>query len=210
MRQSRPGDTGGPTPEYFAAYVDGQLAPALRRGVEKWLRDHPEATAEIEEQRQLARLWQATTPAEPEAANWATIFARVDSGFFRSRLPGMRTRRLIRLGAAGGLAAAMLLVALCPHGPGPSEDPAGVEPLAVVSPDDVEIISLRAADRVTLVVGVPPVTEPLMLASPGDVELENVEPDADGMVPDIHLDEGSLTVMIVAPLGAVPVPVRSP
>jgi hypothetical protein len=74
--------------------------------------------------------------------------------------------------------------------------------LAVVSADDVEIVSLRAADRVTLVVGVPPVTEPLVLASLGDVELDGVEPDADGMVPDVHMGEGSVTPMIVAPLDA--------
>ena len=72
--------------------------------------------------------------------------------------------------------------------------------MAVVSPDDVEIVSLHAADRATLVVGVMPVTEPLVLASVGDVEVEGVEPAADGMLPSIHMDERSTTPMIVAPL----------
>ena len=76
--------------------------------------------------------------------------------------------------------------------------------MAVVSPEDVEIVSLHAADRATLVVGVPPVTGPLVLASVGDVELEGVEPDTDGMVPSIHMDERSLTPMIVAPLETAP------
>jgi len=85
-----------------------------------------------------------------------------------------------------------------------SQRPTASEPLAVVSPDDVEIVSLRAADRDTLVVGVPPVTGPLVWASLGDVELEGIEPDADGMVHDFHMDERSATPMIVAPLDQAP------
>ena len=102
------------------------------------------------------------------------------------------------------MAASLLLVLLSPRGPGPAERlPAG-EPLTVVSPDEVEIVSLRAADLDTLVVGVPPVTGPLLLASSGDVRLEGVKPDADGMVPDFHMDERSVTPMIVAPLDPAP------
>ena len=200
MKHYRPADAAAATPEHLAAYVDGQLDPALRKEVETWLRDHPEVAAEIEEHRQLARLWQATTPVEPEGANWATVLARLDSAFFRYRLARVRRRRLLRRGAAAGLAAALLLLLWWP----PAAVEPAVEPLAVVSPDDVDIVSLRAADRVTLVVGVPPVTGPLVLASPGDIQLEGVEPYADGMVPDIHMDDGAVTPMIVAPLDVVP------
>jgi anti-sigma factor RsiW len=192
MSRSRPTDTGAPRPEELAAYVDGQLAPARRKGVEIWLRNHPEAAVEIEEQRRLAGLWRATTPGEPEEANWGSILTHVEGAYGRFRSARSRNRRLILIGAAG-LAAGLLLMLRTPR--------AG-EPFAVVSPDDVEIVSLHAADRVTLVVGVPPVTEPLVLASLGDVELEGVEPAADGMLPSIHMDERSTTPMIVAPLDA--------
>jgi anti-sigma factor RsiW len=204
MKQSRPGDAEIPTPEQLAAYVDGQLDPALRNHVETWLRNHPEATAEIEEECQLARLWRATTPMEPEETKWATVLARIDIGFFRAQASRLRRRRFIGVGAAVALAATLLLLLVWPQRPEPAEAPASAEPLAVVSPDDVEIVSLRAADRVTLVVGVPPLTEPLVIASPGDVELQHVEPDADGMVPDIHMDEMSDTAMIVTPRSAAP------
>jgi hypothetical protein len=89
-----------------------------------------------------------------------------------------------------------------PRAPGPLEDPAAGGTLTIVSPDDVEIVSLRAADRSTLVVGVPPVTGPLVLASAADVEFEGVEPAADGMVPEVHMDEATITPMIVAPIDA--------
>ena len=190
MSRSRPTDPGFPRPEELAAYVDGQLAPARRKGVEIWLRNHPEAAVEIEEQRRLAGLWQATTPGEPEEANWAGILTRVEGAYSRFRSARSRNRRLILIGAAG-LAAGVLLMLWTPK--------AG-EPLDVVSPDDVEIVSLRAADRVTLVVGVPPVQGPLVLASVGDVEVQGVEPAADGMLPSIHMDERSTTPMIAAPL----------
>lgn len=204
MRQSRPADTAAPSPEDLAAYVDGQLGPARRKGVETWLRDHPEAAAEIEGQRRLAGLWQATTPAEPETASWPNMLARVECALVRCRSARSRSRRLIQIGAAG-LAAGLLLALLSSRGPGPVQQPAAGELLAVVSPDDVEIVSLHAADRATLVVGVPPVTGPLVLASVGDVELEGVEPDIDGMVPSIHMDERSVAPMIVAPLEPAPV-----
>ena len=101
-------------------------------------------------------------------------------------------------------AAACLFVVLWPRGHRPPQEPPAAEPLAVVSSDDVEIVSLRAADRDTLVVGIPPVTGPLVLASPGDVEIKAVEPDADGMVAALYVDEGLVTPMIVAPLDTAP------
>jgi anti-sigma factor RsiW len=184
MRQSEPDVPGAPKPEDLAAYVDGQLEPARRQEVESWLEDHPEAAEEIEGQRQLAALWQATTPVEPENPSWPSMLARIDAAFGRFRLLRGRNRRLIQIGAAG-LAAGLLLLLWIPRG----------EPLAVVSPDEVEIVSLRAADRVTLVVGIPPVTEPLVLASTDDIEFEGVAPAPDGMFPS--MDDQFGTPMIV-------------
>jgi hypothetical protein len=203
MREFKTGNGGAPTPEQLTAYVDGELDPALRNRVQTWLRNHPEAIPEIEAQQQLARLWQAATPSEPDGVNWTTVLARIDSGLVRTQALRRRRRRAIGIGIAAALAAAVLLL-VWREVPEPADNPASAEPLAVVSPDDVEIVSLRAADRVTLVVGVPPVTGPLVLASPGDVELQRVEPDADGMIPDIQLDEKSDTAMIVAPRSTAP------
>jgi hypothetical protein len=197
MKQFKARDAESPTPEQLAAYVDGELDPGERMGVEKWLRTHPDVAAQIEEHRDLTRLWQAMKPIGPEEAKWAAVLEQIECGFLRSRPLGHGRRRIIRAGAA--LAAAVLLLLVWRYWPEPTAHPQSVEPLAVVSPDDVEIVSLRAADRVTLVVGVPPVTEPLVLASPNDVQFEHVEPDGDGMIPDIHMDEKSDTAMIVAP-----------
>src|SRR5207248_8357618 len=122
---------------------------------------------------------------------------------FHFRASRSRRRQFIRLGAALA-AAACLFVVLWPRGHRPPQEPPAAEPLAVVSSDDVEIVSLRAADRDTLVVGIPPVTGPLVLAAVGDVELQGIEPDADGMIPDFHMDERSVTPMIVAPLDPAP------
>jgi anti-sigma factor RsiW len=231
MKPARASDSGAPQPEHLAAYADGQLDPALRRRVESWLRHHPEAATEIEEQRRLARLWKATRPAEPEPGAWEAVQAGiaaclaqtgrriVEAADKRGLEPRIRVRpwrRLLGLVAVGGMAAGLLLVMLLPQHQGKPpvlarssdrakievEKPAAVEMLEVVAPDDVEIVSLRADDRGTLVVGEPPVSEPLALASPGDVAFERIEPAADGMVPEVHVDEGSVTALVVAPVGA--------
>jgi anti-sigma factor RsiW len=190
-----------PTFEELTAYVDEQLDPALRQEVETWLRDHPEAAAEIDGQRKLARWWQATAPAEPDDSTWRAVLAHAEAATFGSQRSAVPRRRLIGRGVAAGLAAALLLVFFGLHRDRSTMDPGAAEPLAVVSPEDVEIVSLHAADRATLVIGVPPVNGPLVLVSAGDVEFERVEPDADGMVPYIQMDEGA-SPLVLAPLDA--------
>ena len=64
MNQRGKDDARGPKPEWLAAYVDGELDAASRKEVESWLTDHPEATQELEAQRRLARLCQASSPPE--------------------------------------------------------------------------------------------------------------------------------------------------
>jgi hypothetical protein len=79
------------------------------------------------------------------------------------------------------------------------------EPFPVASAEDVDIISVEAADAGTLVIGEPPLKEPLVWASAGDVTLERVEPDWDGMVPEVRMpSEGPDPPMIVAPLEGGP------
>ncbi|HLJ93275.1 MAG TPA: hypothetical protein VKU02_08805 [Gemmataceae bacterium] len=209
MRQSRPADMGTPRPEELAAYLDGELSPARQESIATWLRHHPEAAAEIEGQRRLAGVWPTTTPAEPADANWASMLVRIESAVDRFRSARGRNRRRIQLGITG-LAAGLLLVLLTPKEPGPAEAPSAGEPLAVVSPDDVEIVSLHAADRATLVVGAAPVMGPLVLASSNDVELEGVDPADDGMIPSIHMDERTIIPMSVAPLDPPPAGLPEP
>jgi hypothetical protein len=191
-----------PTAEDLTAYVDDELDAAQRTWVEAWLRLHPESAAEIEGQRRLGRLWHATTPVELDSATWACLWARLQQHFFSPPPARPWPRWLVHVGAVAGLAAALLLMLSWQRATGPAEDPVAGGTLRIVSPEDVDIISLRAADRFTLVVGVPPVTGPLLLASAADVEFEGVEPAADGMVPEVHMDETTLTPMIVAPFEA--------
>src|SRR5208282_5593574 len=109
------------------------------------------------------------------------VLAHLEANAFPLPRSPVPRRRLIGTCVAAGLAAALLLVLCWPHGDRSAKDHEVPESLAVVSSEDVEIVSLRAADRATLVVGVPPVTGPLVLVVAGDVEFQRVEPDADGM-----------------------------
>ena len=78
------------------------------------------------------------------------------------------------------------------------------DPLPVVEPGDVAIISMDARDAAGLVVAAPPVQEPILLASQDDVSFMNLESYRDdGPAPLIG--EGEVP-MIVAP----PVALRRP
>jgi hypothetical protein len=199
----------------LTAYVDGELDGASRRRIEDWLTGHPDAAAEVESQRRLTRLWRATAAAEPTPAQWDVVLNRVAASLPIPRSPRPAWRRpLFIVAVLGASAAAAVLLALTLPRPQqqsqvvsvvPTEE---VEPFAVVLPEDVEIVRMRPADSVALVVGVPPVEGPLDLAEPGDVELENVEPDADGMVPMARMSDAGDAPMIVAPMA--PSPARLP
>src|SRR5262249_58779212 len=70
-----------PFPELLAAYADGELDAAGRARVEAWLAEHPEARAELENQRKLSRsnskLWHASGPQSPGERSWSRLFRRV-------------------------------------------------------------------------------------------------------------------------------------
>jgi hypothetical protein len=185
MRQQNPNGPDGPTPEDLAAYVDGELDAAARRAVEGWLIGHPYAADEVAGQRRLLHLWEATAPEEPAGPRWAPVLANVRNAVGRSK-PARRWPWLV--GALIGTAAAVwgALLLLPPQRPGerrahPVPVAAPVEPWPVVSSDDVDIVSLHAADRAVLVVGVPPLEGGLELASADDVEMDSEPADA-GMV----------------------------
>jgi hypothetical protein len=183
---------GRPSPEQFAAYSDGELGPADRAAVDEWLLDHPAERAEVDAARRLARLMQATAAADPGEAAWAGVLERVAAA---PPAPAPRPKRRHRwialvVVAAAGLAAAAVVLALLPGQP--------VEPLHVVSEDDIEIISMDGGDVRALVVGQPPVHGPFVLASAGDITVEDTGHDVEVVVPE-EQSGGHNGPMIVRP-----------
>jgi anti-sigma factor RsiW len=157
--------------------VDGELVPADRAAVDAWLRDHPEARADVDGQRRLQRLWEQAAPPDPGAVAWAGILARIETAAARpavARRPGGRLASALRLAAGLASIAAVLLVALSLTGLfTPRRPPPPVVPLPVASTGDVEILSMDGGDLGALVVGEPPVKGPLTLASADEVTVDN-------------------------------------
>ncbi len=82
-----------------------------------------------------------------------------------------------------------------------ADEAAEVEPaFPVLLADEVDIMTIQAIDTTALVVGVPPVHEPLVLAAASEITLDRVEPDVDGMMPDMRWFDGSSPPMIAVPL----------
>ncbi len=199
MKNYPPGDAGNPKPEQWAAYADGELDPAQQSEVEAWLAHHPEAVAEVEAQRRLARIWHATKPPEPPDSQWGPVLTRVQMG---SRVRRPTKRRWLPWTLAPLAGAAAVLIALTWNRTENPVDTTRIEPselLEVVATNDVEIVSLHASDRVRLVVGTPPVNGPLELIATGDVEVESIEPAGDGTIALAEMADGSAAPMIVAP-----------
>lgn len=200
-----PPPESGPGPEELAAYLDGALDDAARARVAAWLDRHPDAAAEIEEQRGLLAYWRASAPPEPSAAKWEALRGRIQAAL--PRQTGQRTA----VAWAGALAAAAAVVAavltLTPRGPERTEPEdeaireAFAEPIAVAARGDVDILSVAGDDVPALVVGDPPLRDPLVLARANDITVENVEPDADGKLPGMTGMDGEGTPMIVASTG---------
>jgi anti-sigma factor RsiW len=204
-------NTEEPAADLLAAYVDGELDAAGRARVEAWLSRHADAAAEIEGLRRLARLWQASRAPDPGDKAWADTLSGIDQGLPRGpwtqrpARPGAGfMRRLVGIG--GAAAAALLLLALIPLGGTRRADLIvdSEEPYPVASAEDVEIISLEAADLGALVVGELPMREPVVAAAPSDVRVRSVLPDKDGMMPTVRiaLDDSAVPI-IVAPIAGV-------
>jgi anti-sigma factor RsiW len=92
MSEHQPHDRDALPPELLAAYADGELAPAECRRVEDWLAAHPEARADVEAQRRLARLFDEAAPPAPADERWAGSRAawarrRIAGAGSSSRLP---------------------------------------------------------------------------------------------------------------------------
>jgi anti-sigma factor RsiW len=182
-------------PELLAAYADGELSPAECQRVEAWLADHPEARADVEAQRRLARLFDEAVPPAPADDQWADALARVEQRLAAPPVgrPAWRRRAAIALAAAAAVAA-LVLLALALKGPPSPAPEAQPEPLAdeawpVVSADDVEILSMDDRDRGAIVVGEPPVSEPLEMLTEDEVKV-NKWPDGPGRVGRLRVSPG--------------------
>ncbi len=194
------------SPELLAGYADGELPPAECRCVEAWLDAHPEARADVEAQRRLARLFDEAAAPSPADERWAEALGQVQQ---RLAAPTGR-RRWAAVAVAVLAAAAAVLLALALKGPpgghvSPVDQPppAGEEPWEVVSADDVEILSMDDRDRGTLVVGEPPVNEPMELLTEDEVKVNKL-PDAPGQVGRLHVLPGSGAPYIVISVGQDP------
>jgi hypothetical protein len=212
-----------PSPEVFAAYADGELdsagpSAALRKQIEGWLVEHPEAAGTVEAQRQVTEWCQVTTAPDPGEPAWTAMAQRLRA----LPLPPPQGRHWSRrawLAVLGGTAAAALWLALSqlwpltrpgvvrnehtpPGGELPRPPRAGQEAdvFEVATAAEVEILSVQGDDTGTLVVGELPVQGALVLLQPGEVTLTSVQPARDNMVPEIRT--GPTAPMIWAPLEA--------
>jgi hypothetical protein len=208
-----------PSPQQLAAYADGELDPVSRTKVADWLARHPDAAAEIDAHLGIQETAQAVPPPEPGEAAWSALLKRIDERTQNIRagkkqnavLAAQRRAWILRRLRDVTVAAAAILVAfLLMRNPNPgssvTKGPSQTAPtrvvkvLPVASDDDVEIISMEAADRRMLPVGEPPLHLPFILAEPGDVLVEKVEQDTDGMMPKNMNEPTPWAPMIVVPL----------
>jgi anti-sigma factor RsiW len=198
------------TPELLAAYVDGELTPAECRRVETWLAEHPDARADVEAQRRLGRLFEETAPPSPGDEQWAEALAGVESRLAGPPLRGADWRRRVTAWAAGLAAAAVLLALALRNPPAPpavqrEQPPAAEEAWPVVSPDEVDIVSMDDRDRAALVVGEPPVSEPMEMLSASEIEVNRM-PDGPGGVARLHVVPGANGPVVFMSLGTEPEP----
>jgi hypothetical protein len=181
----RPNENGEELPpRLLAAYADGEVTPEERARIEAWLTDHPEAAAEVDAQRSLARLYEETPPPAPSEEEWRDVLAA---------------------------ACVLLTVALwSPLPTTPTTQPQKTgpvvvvdDPLVIASGEDIRIESMNDADRAALIVGDPPVRAPLLeLLGPDEVKVTKVEPTDDGHMGSLWPTGGAGTPMIVMPLSA--------
>jgi hypothetical protein len=194
--------------EWLAAYADSELTPAERDRVENWLADHPEAHELLESQESLApwnrEFWRAVEPPSPSSGQWTRVRNVVTAANpVRPSRPWLRW-----FGAAGLLAtAASLLILSFPDQQVvdqtvgreglPTVSPA-VEPIAMATTEDVQIISLPESAAKLLVVGEHPLSGSSMsLARFGEVEFYGIGADIAGRFPEMPADRNTEDIPIV-------------
>lgn len=201
MAQHRPDEPQRPTSEELAAYVDGELNPAAQRSVEHWLAAHPQERAEVETQRSLNRLWADTAPTEPGDEAWSGVLARVADAAAvpapRPRHPARRIAGIAWLALGLVATAATLLVAFWLARPSGPTGPVAVLP--VLTGDEVEIISMDAADVAALVVGELPRRAPLVMASVDEVTVHEAGEDVEILMPDENDQDSPAWPLVLVP-----------
>lgn len=197
-----------PGQDELIAFVDGRLDPPAHRRIELWLAANPDIAAVLDEHRLVMEAARATAAPEPTEADWAKTLARIEAALPAPRAGAPWSRRLQRVMVQAAAAAAAVLLLAMPGdralkpAPGPATAHA-VLPIPVASAEEVEIVSIEAADLWALVVGHPPLRGPLVLAVAGDVELHHAESGDAGWVPAMPDGEGD-TPMIVMPMRTGP------
>lgn len=184
-----------PTPQQLMAFADGELDATCRAQVAAWLDRHPEVAVELETANGLERIWATEPLPVPTASEWAAVQERIRAALPQPVRPLSGSRR--GRWAVGASAAAVLatLVLYRPTAPEValtkvSPQPVLVNPFAVVSDNDVEILSMDAGDADALVVGEVPMHGPVVLAGPGDVILDSLVPD-EGMETPMQMGMGN-------------------
>jgi hypothetical protein len=167
---SEPADPWKPSPELLAAFVDGELYGPEASRVEAYLAEHPEAQAEVADQRRLERLWDRTVPAQPGRAAWQRTLDRIFAG---PRRIEPRPRRWTFVAAATALAAALALAVWTGMSRPKSSTP--VAPWPVAHNSEVEIVRIDGADVGAIVVGRLPLVGILELANAGEVEITGMQ-----------------------------------
>lgn len=169
----------GPCPEQLAAYADGELDVPAQQAVERWLADHPDAAAEVEQYRSLARAWKDTSAPEPSPEAWQRALHGIHEGL-EPHTP-RPTRHwwgvvLCGLTAAAAVAALVAPRFLAPT-PGPVNVPAVTEvlpdeePFPVVEAHEVVVISMNPNDGEALVVAQPLELSDIQLVTHEDIEI---------------------------------------
>jgi hypothetical protein len=199
-----------PPIELLAAFLDGELTADDRQMIQDWLTCHPEEAELVQTHRNLLRFWRESAPPEPEEKAWREVLAHIEScgtsrtydrnthagGVVRSSTLDSRSSapsrsRWIRTGLlALAAAAAVILAVFNPHKEPPPksgrvqlavEHPLG-DDLTLLTPDDVDLVSMEMTDTKLLVVGKLPVEEPIELVAKGDVTLHNFREDMAPMI----------------------------
>jgi anti-sigma factor RsiW len=180
-----------PRPEHLAAYADGELSPAARAAVERWLAAHPEAAADLHDQYEYGpgnwELWFRADPPQPTEPRWQRVRQAIAAEVARANRRPWRVGRWVAGGVAVAATAAAAVVAwvalttpdaepapsgnataVAPHEP---DDPlAGLAVLPVAGTADVDIARVSGPDA-EFVVGAAPFDGPLALAGEEDVHL---------------------------------------
>lgn len=181
--------------------MDGRLDALAHRRIELWLAAHPEVGAAVEEHRQVLQACREAPIPEPTAAQWAAALDGVAARLAQTR-EALPPRRLPRWSTALAAAAAAMFLLALPGDlglrlPAPVSLVREVTPIPVASAEDVEIVSIDAADLKALLVGHPPLRGSLELAAGGDVQIHYAEPADNSWVPAMEEVEGATPILIM-------------